>query len=77
MKFCFLETLSIQCELFIGTECQSSFYLSPSRTDFIFVPTEPGQVVTLCHKKHTQKYEYLQLNPPNQCPLSQQGLPWT
>jgi hypothetical protein len=55
IKFCFLESLSIQCELFTGTECQSSFYLYPSRSDFIVVPTEPCQVVTLCHKK-TQKY---------------------
>ena len=56
IKFFFLESLSLQCELFLGTECQSSFYLFPSRTDFISCRPNPVKLSPCVKKKktHTQ-----------------------
>jgi hypothetical protein len=60
MKFCFIQCVAFQCELFTGTEYQSSFYLFPSRIDLIVVPTEPCQVAPCGKKKkkRTQMHTY-------------------
>jgi hypothetical protein len=71
IKFCFLESLSLQSELFMGTECQSSFISLPlSLTSFSY-RRNPVKLSPCSIKKHKK---YLKLNPPNERPLWQQTI---
>jgi hypothetical protein len=65
IKFCFIESLSFQCELFRGEVCQSSFLsLSLSRID-VCRANRTLSSHTLWYKKNTHTEKSLKRNSPN------------